>query len=277
MTNPWGQPAATGQVDLKSSNNSESIMTVNCETIKTASEAMPTISNPAKILLAYMRCSGISDAKQLATDLDIPIRTIQRLKLECATSGETAKCAIYGAQETPIAPYMAPPDAPNAPYMAFSDVSLACATKESPSEILITNSLSTPLIPQDVEVVAAAVKPPIEKKPSSPNAKRGSRITSDWQLPAEWQTWAQVNFPAATLPQITDQAAQFHDYWIAKPGAMACKLDWQATWRNWCRKGLSAAGQVRRPQYTGSYRDDSKPALPRKSWAEIAREMGVAS
>jgi len=66
-------------------------------------------------------------------------------------------------------------------------------------------------------------------------------------------TWARVNCPAATVEQIQYQAAQFRDYWIAKPGAQACKLDWEATWRNWCRRGLSEAG-MRRPQSTGSYR-----------------------
>jgi hypothetical protein len=73
------------------------------------------MSNPAKILLAYMRCSGISDAKTLAADLDIPIRTIQRLKLECATcandaisgAANDAKCARYGVSEAPNAPDMA--------------------------------------------------------------------------------------------------------------------------------------------------------------------------
>lgn len=30
--------------------------------------------------------------------------------------------------------------------------------------------------------------------------------------------------------------ATFRDYWRAKGGASARKLDWDATWRNWCRK-----------------------------------------
>jgi hypothetical protein len=30
--------------------------------------------------------------------------------------------------------------------------------------------------------------------------------------------------------------AAFADYWRAKPGAGGTKLDWDATWRNWCRK-----------------------------------------
>jgi len=31
-------------------------------------------------------------------------------------------------------------------------------------------------------------------------------------------------------------AANFRDYWHAKPGKEAVKLDWPATWRGWCRR-----------------------------------------
>jgi hypothetical protein len=64
--------------------------------------------------------------------------------------------------------------------------------------------------------------------------------------------WARTIFPAASIDEIDSQAAQFRDYWIAKPGAQACKLDWEATWRNWCRRGLSQAGN-RKPQHTGVF------------------------
>lgn len=212
-----------------------------------------TISNPAKILRAYMRCSGVTDTKQLAADLDIPLRTIQRLKLECAISGADATCAndaIYGvsddAKDANRAIYGASDDAND----AISGVSLARAYKESPSEINITNKVvDSPFIPRDPEKPASAT---IEKQPKR-TAKRGTRLEQDWRLPEGWRTWAKTNFPASTDSLIDDQAAQFHDYWIAKPGAQACKLDWEATWRNWCRKGLSAAGSVRQPQHTGAY------------------------
>ena len=32
------------------------------------------------------------------------------------------------------------------------------------------------------------------------------------------------------------ELANFRDYWTAKSGAQATKLDWQATWRQWARK-----------------------------------------
>lgn len=31
-------------------------------------------------------------------------------------------------------------------------------------------------------------------------------------------------------------AAQFRDFWHAKAGKDAVKLDWPATWRGWCRR-----------------------------------------
>ena len=31
------------------------------------------------------------------------------------------------------------------------------------------------------------------------------------------------------------EAAKFADFWHAKAGKDAAKLDWCATWRNWCR------------------------------------------
>jgi hypothetical protein len=68
---------------------------------------------------------------------------------------------------------------------------------------------------------------------NSINRKRGERLSHEWS-PSE----ADRSF-AKTLgwsePQIDSEAANFRDYWIAKPGAGGCKLDWPATWRKWIR------------------------------------------
>jgi hypothetical protein len=112
---------------------------------------------------------------------------------------------------------------------------------ESPSEI---DSY------QEVKIIPLAPKPTAQAKPDT--RKRGSRLDPDWKLPAEWRTWAKTNFPAVSDEQITAQADNFRDFWIAKPGAQACKLDWQATWRMWCRRGL-VLGTIRQPQHTGQY------------------------
>jgi hypothetical protein len=40
------------------------------------------------------------------------------------------------------------------------------------------------------------------------------------------------------------ESEKFKDYWTAKAGREACKLDWEATWRNWCRNAKVQTGQA---------------------------------
>ena len=42
--------------------------------------------------------------------------------------------------------------------------------------------------------------------------------------------------PTWTPDQVRKTADRFRDYWIAKPGRDAVKVDWLATWRNWVRR-----------------------------------------
>lgn len=65
------------------------------------------------------------------------------------------------------------------------------------------------------------------------NRKRGARLSQDWQPSEADRDFAkQLGWSDA---QIDSEAANFRDYWIAKPGAGGCKLDWPATWRKWVR------------------------------------------
>ena len=123
------------------------------------------ISNPAKILRGYIEATGISDARILSERLEIPLRTIQRLKLEVASAVEdaSAKHAIYGASDapkTPNAPYVASPKTPD---MAFSapDPSRAHANKELPSEVSLFNRQTDS---RSREVSQSVNAPPAELK-----------------------------------------------------------------------------------------------------------------
>lgn len=74
-------------------------------------------------------------------------------------------------------------------------------------------------------------------EPSIERGARGARLPSDWILPGEWWSWAAQT--GLTGEEIGDEAEKFKDYWIAKAGKDAAKTDWQATWRNWCRRVLA--------------------------------------
>ncbi len=114
-------------------------MTLDRDEIKTK------LSNPAKLLLGYMRATNIWDSRELASIFDMPLRTVQRLKSECAISGvisdheqnaNDATSAINGVEPAPQAPDMAFSEAPTAPDMA----SLARANKESLRDTLPSES-----------------------------------------------------------------------------------------------------------------------------------------
>jgi hypothetical protein len=70
--------------------------------------------------------------------------------------------------------------------------------------------------------------------------KRATRLPDDFSLTTERRAMAE----AERLP--ADRTfAKFCDYWKGVSGARGRKLDWDATWRNWCRndkdRGISSA------------------------------------
>lgn len=62
-------------------------------------------------------------------------------------------------------------------------------------------------------------------------AARGSRLPLDWRPSNEDTAYAA---DLGLDPQRI--AADFTDYWHAKPGAAARKTSWPLTWRTWCRR-----------------------------------------
>ena len=104
----------------------------------------------------------------------------------------------------------------------------------------------------DVDVDEADKTAPSKPSPT----KKGSRLPADWELPDQCRAWAleqDTGFPVAL------EADKFRDYWTAKAGASACKLDWPATWRNWVRAHL-----------------DRKPGKPaNKNWRDDPRFQGA--
>ena len=92
---------------------------------------------------------------------------------------------------------------------------------------------------------------PVTAKPKTP--AKGTRLPNDWTLPDDWLTDA--NEAGLTAGAAKNEAAKFRDYWCALPGAKAVKLDWRATWRNWCR---AAAARSVRPQGKPSKHDLSQ-------------------
>lgn len=106
---------------------------------------------------------------------------------------------------------------------------------------------------------------------------RATRLGADWKLPDDWRQWARLNFAQSTDAMVTAEAEQFRDFWISKAGREAAKLDWQATWRNWCRNSRTLGAVPRAaPINTGRMAWDEKKAktayLPTPRNREISPE-----
>jgi len=81
--------------------------------------------------------------------------------------------------------------------------------------------------------------------------KRGTRLPDDFHVTPEMVAWAREH-----TPDIDGRAstATFIDYWRAKTGKDATKLDWEATWRNWLRKDQAAIKPSSRRANTNGHR-----------------------
>ena len=143
--------------------------------------------------------------------------------------------------------------------------SAACPTVEDiPADVFGPDpDISNP--PADLSTVKE--KPAKEKTAS----KKGSRFNLE-TLPDEWAQAAKAIRPDVDPAKVFDE---FRDYWIARPGAGGCKLDWLATWRNWVRK-ISYQDVKRMSASANAFkRSPSSSPVPEqsnfraKSWKEI--------
>lgn len=64
----------------------------------------------------------------------------------------------------------------------------------------------------------------------------GTRLVQGWSLPEEWLRWSLGIRPDWDEERALRESLVFRDYWHAKAGADARKVDWLATWRNWVRR-----------------------------------------
>jgi len=76
----------------------------------------------------------------------------------------------------------------------------------------------------------------------SPTPKRATRIADNWRPNDADREFAE-SFGFST-PEIDTTADGFRDYWRAKAGRDAGKLDWSATWRNWVRRQNRVVGKA---------------------------------
>lgn len=76
---------------------------------------------------------------------------------------------------------------------------------------------------------------------SNRTAGSGTRIGENWVLAAGQREYA---IEQGISPEDVDATANaFRDHWLAKPGDLGLKADWNAAWRTWVRTGLQMGKQ----------------------------------
>jgi hypothetical protein len=101
----------------------------------------------------------------------------------------------------------------------------------------------------------------LKEEPVGSSKKRAVRLPADFVPDLQWAV-----AKGLTLSQAQTEAEKFRDYWNAKGGASAAKLDWPGTWRNWVRSALERA--PRQPAFAAT----QQPSNPRNI-AEASRAM----
>lgn len=92
--------------------------------------------------------------------------------------------------------------------------------------------------------------------------KRGCRLPENWKPSEETQAWAMTERKDLDLQRVLDS---FTDYWRAKTGSAATKLDWDATFRNWVRNEKSSGTGRNRTGETAVQRSER---LEREAFAK---------
>lgn len=86
------------------------------------------------------------------------------------------------------------------------------------------------LVPIRPELTLAASGSPVSPK------KRGTRLDPNLKVvPDEWRDWANLVYKLEP-ERVVRMWLVFRDFWQAKAGKDAVKLDWFKTWCNWVRK-----------------------------------------
>jgi hypothetical protein len=119
-----------------------------------------------------------------------------------------------------------------------SDRLRQAAKKSRDSREPSTKSRDRLLVTRGEDNSSTSEIPKKEKKEPSPSAQRGVRIPDDFSPDIQ----AAIS-EGLSRAEAEREARTFCDYWRARPGKEALKLDWPATWRIWFRKRVAEPPQ----------------------------------
>lgn len=105
-----------------------------------------------------------------------------------------------------------------------------------------------------------------ESRSRADRADRATRIPDDWKLTPEMGNYGRSR--GLSHREVINEAEKFIRYWKAKGGERGRKVDWKATWENWCISSAERLGRV--PRDVDGVDPTSPEKFDRKTWETIA-------
>lgn len=151
------------------------------------------------------------------------------------------------------------PRCPACDSLGLNDSPATSSNLPEPRARLEENRRTSPILPESPTTSDQEGKGREGKEKSDAAQKRGQRLPEGWNPDREVIDQMRREFPGVDLQA---EHAKFTDYWQAKAGRDAVKLDWNATWRNWIRSA--------RPGAPAQLPAPSRPWTPEPPPADIA-------
>lgn len=105
--------------------------------------------------------------------------------------------------------------------------------KEADEASRVTHGDATPLPNREIPQTPLEINPSpvLVNSDTSPVRARGTRLPENFE-----PDLGEALALGILLERAEGEAAKFKDHFAAAPGQRGVKLDWPATWRNWCRR-----------------------------------------
>jgi hypothetical protein len=103
-------------------------------------------------------------------------------------------------------------------------------------------------------------------------SKKACRVPEPFEITDAMEAWAAETTPGVDLAWETDK---FVDYWLAKSGSSATKLDWTRTWQNWIRSAFERLPRTANRPQAASPEHQRQAAEVAEWWWAQCRAAGV--
>ncbi|WP_208438799.1 YdaU family protein [Bartonella grahamii] len=118
-------------------------------------------------------------------------------------------------------------------------------------------------------------KPPIHEQENVSKKAKRAQANRGCRLPADFEPDYDFAIEEGLPPErVKVEIAKFRDYWTAKSGKDATKIDWQATWRNWVRRAIEGLEKTKNTNNNGGNNGNfSKDQRTRGGTGETIRNL----